>query len=194
MNQTELKFIAQQQLPKYLSRRFRVGSAIRKNHLREGQRVIALTREKEPFWFTCTILGFADFFDLDRDVCRRENIIPDTFMNEEFYKRIGNPIMEEWDTENKVYRESIFFCRTRDEVACPQGIEPSVHDFTEAYSGRLSDEGFANRVLCEPIMVGYSLRSIAQRHILFMRNEQGDWLAPNRTKLTWFLLESRRSQ
>ena len=194
MNHKKMKILANNLIPKYLMRRFVVGSSIRKDHLRRGQTVIALTQESQPFWFTCTILGFGDFFALDRDVCRLENIIPDTFMNEEFYQKIGNPNMEEWDNVNKEYRESIFFHQTYNKVACSQSLEPSIYDFTEAYSGRLSDEGFANRVMCEPIMVGISLRKIHRPNILFMRNERGDWLAPNRKKVTWFLLESRRFQ
>ena len=95
MNQQQLMQHTMSKFPKYLAKRYTLGKMIRRNNLRQGQKVVAVIKDaKQSFFFICEILGFASFYDLDGDVCLSENIILNTPENQPFYQGIGHPILK----------------------------------------------------------------------------------------------------
>ena len=69
MNQQQLRDHTLSKLPRYILNQYRLGKPIRRNNLRQGQKVVAVTKEaKQPILFVCEILGFASFYDLDGKV------------------------------------------------------------------------------------------------------------------------------
>lgn len=190
MNQQQLRALAIEQLPKYITDRYTLGKTIRRNNLRQGQRVVAITKNKtSPFVFVAEILGFASFYDIDRDVCLSEQLIPNTPENEPFYQYTANPVFQDeeadWDEP-----EPVFFCRSKSVAADVDDLEESVRMYDDEMSPvGLSDEGFGAFVYCAPILVAKSLRRIQKKYILFQRHsEQSNWKSPNFETITWFEL------
>lgn len=185
MNQQQLRDYTLSKLPMYISTRYTLGKLIRRNNLRQGQQVIAITKDVgQPFLFVCEILGFASFYDLDGEVCLSENIIPNTPENQPFYQGFGHPVLLEGDVE------PVFFHRCKDEPADQDFLEESVRTYEEAMSPiGLSDEGFSAHEYCAPILIAKSLRRIQKKYIMIQRHpEQDNWMSPIFQTLSWFEL------
>ena len=167
MNHQQFRDYTLSKLPKYLSTRYTLGKSIRRNNLRQGQQVIAITKDaKQPFFFVCEILGFASFYDLDGDVCLSETIIPNTPENQPFYQGAGIPVFPQDEEEGP---EPVFFHRCEREPADPDFLEESVRTYEEEMSPMgLSDEGFAAHEYCAPILIAKSLRRIQKKYIINM--------------------------
>lgn len=190
MNQQQLRTLAIEQLPKYITDRYTLGNTIRRNNLRQGQRVVAITKNATaPFVFVAEILGFASFYDIDRDVCLSEGLIPNTPENQPFYQYTDNPVFQDeeadWDDPGPV-----FFHRSKSIPADVDDLEESVRMYDDEMSPiGLSDEGFNAFVYCAPILVAKSLRRIQKKYILFQRHsEESNWMSPNFKTITWFEL------
>ena len=197
MNQQQLRGHALSHLPKYISTRYTLGKSIRRNNLRQGQKVVAITKDvTQPFVFICEILGFASFYDLDGDVCLSENIIPNTPENQPFYQGTGNPVFqgdeedEEEEEDEEDGLEPVFFHRCKGEPADPDFLEESVRIYDEEMSPMgLSDEGFAAHEYCDPILIAKSLRRIQKKYIMLQRHpEKDNWMNPIFQTLSWFEL------
>lgn len=190
MNQQQIRSLAIAQLPKYISERYTLGKTIRRNNLRQGQRVVAITKNAaSPFVFVAEILGFGSFYDINRDVCLTEQLIPNTPDNQAFYEYTGNPVFQDedadWDEP-----EPVFFRRCQSEPADATELEESVRLYDEEMSPvGLSDEGFDAFVYCSPILVARSLRRLKKRYILLQRHSEADnWMSPHFKPLSWFEL------
>jgi hypothetical protein len=188
MNQHQLRMFAASQLPRYLATRYTLGKSIRRNNLRQGQKVIAITKDaSQPFFFICEILGFGSFYDVDNDVCLSENIIPNTPNNKPFYQGFGLPVLQEGDD-----MEPVFFHRCKSEPADSDFLEESVRIYEQEMSPiGLSDEGFAAHEYCAPILVAKTLRRIQKKYILLQRHPELDnWMSPIFKPISWFELVS----
>ena len=189
MTQQQLREFAAQRLPTYLSNRFTPTKTIRRNNLRQGQRVIAITKDAaNPFFFVGEILGFASFHDIDRTVCRAEKLIPTTLQNQPFYEKMENPVFQMNDDDD--VPDPVFFCRS---IACPVDVdylEESVREYDADFSTTgLSDGGFDAFVHCEPIMIVRSLRRIQRKYILLQRHSEFDhWMNRQFSTISFFEL------
>ena len=192
MNQQQLREHTLSKLPKYLAERYTLGKMIRRNNLRHGHKVVAITKDAtQTFFFICEVLGFASFYDVDGDVCLSEGIVPNTPENQPFYQGIGHPILQGAEEGGP---EPVFFHRCKGEPAEPDFLAESVRIYEEEMSPiGLSDEGFAAHEYCAPILVAKSLRRIQKKYILFQRHPELDqWMTPGFKTLSWFGLVSNR--
>ena len=190
MNQQQLMQHTMSIFPKYLAKRYTLGRMIRRNNLRQGQKVVAVIKDvKQSFLLVCEILGFASFYDLDGEVCLSENIILNTPENQPFYQGIGHPILRGDEEDGP---EPVFFHRCKGEPADPDFLGGSVRLYEEEMSPiGLSDEGFAAHEYCAPILVAKSLRRIQKKYILLQRHPELDqWVTPGFKTLSWFELVS----
>ena len=130
-------------LPKYLAERYTLGKMIRRNNLRRGHKVVAITKDAtQTFFFICEVLGFASFYDVDGDVCLSGGLFQ--IPNQPFYGDKSSHFQE--DEENNP--ESVFFHRCRE--AKDRFLAESVRIYEEEMSPiGLSDEGFAALVFSD---------------------------------------------
>jgi len=188
MKQEQLRILAQEQLPKYLRKSYTLGKSLRRNNLKQGQKVVAIANSPESFFFVAEILGFVSFQDLNREVCLAEKLIPNTPENSDFYNDIDNPVFSDREDDEAI--DPVFFHRSKGEPASDFYFEESVRSYDAEMSPTgLSDEGFSSFVYCEPIMIAQSLRKLQKKYIMLQRHiEFRNWMSPSFTPISWFEL------
>lgn len=191
MNHQQLRQYTMSMLPKYLVDGYTLGKGIRRNNLRQGQKVVAVTKDaKQPFLCVCEILGFASFYDLDGTVSLSEGLIPNSPENKAFYQGVGLPVFKGNDEDP----EPVFFHRCKSEPLELDFLTESVRRYEDEMSPiALSDEGFDAHEYCAPILVAKSLRRIQKKYILLQRHSELDqWMTSEFTTISWFELVSNR--
>lgn len=190
MNQQQLGTFAFERLPTYLSNRFVLGKSIRRNNLRQGQKLIAISKNTaDPFYFVAEILGFGSRYDLDDTHC----IIPTTPPNIDDDPLVKGNIerhLEDFDPEYDEVPDPVLFTRSAQELADTECLEESVRIYDAEMSPiGLSDEGFDAFESSQPILIAKSLRRVQKAHIALQRHgEFQNWVSPRFSPLSFFEL------
>lgn len=196
MNQQQLRTHVIEQLPKYITDRYTLGKTIRRNNLRQGQKLIAMSKNPaDPFYFVGEVMGFGSLYDLGES---RSSISPKAVNIEAdpLLKRNIERYLEDFDPEYDDVPDPVLLVRSAEELADVDCLEESVRIYDAEMSPiGLSDEGFAAFESSEPILIVQSLRRAQKKHIALQRHGCfQNWVSPRFSPLSFFELLPKKSQ
>ncbi len=190
MNQQQFRTVASERLPTYLSNRFTLGKTIRRNNLRQGQKLIAMSKNPaDPFYFVGEVMGFGSLYDLGESGSsispKAVNIDADPLL-----KRNIERYLEDFDPEYDDVPDPVLLVRSAEELADVDCLEESVRIYDAEMSPiGLSDEGFAAFESSEPILIVKSLRRVQKKYIALQRHGCfQNWVSPRFSPLSFFEL------